>query len=92
MPWYLGNSRPFMHSWMSEFSFGWSMVPLAIWSVLWTGLALWHAARRGEKWWFIFFLLVHTVGIVEIIYLAFVVKAFGSQKGSTKKSSRRRSR
>ncbi len=92
MPWYLGNSRPFMYSWMSNFSLGWSLVPLAIWSVLWTGLALWHAARRGDKWWFIFFLLVHTIGIAEIIYLVFVVKAFGTQKGQAKKSSRRRSR
>lgn len=74
MPWYLGNSRS------SGFQGLWStnmIIPLMVWSAVWTGLALWHAARRGEKWWFIFFLLVHTAGIAEILYLAFVVKVFG---------------
>jgi len=82
MPWYLGNG-----SMMSQGFLGWGIIPLAVWSLLWTGLALWHSARRGEKWWFILFLLVHTLGILEIIYLVFVAKAF-----KQKKSSRRRSR
>lgn len=51
---------------------------LAAWSMVWTGLSLWHAAKRGEKGWFIFFLLVHTAGIIEFIYLLFIVKAFNS--------------
>ncbi|OGG04115.1 hypothetical protein A2Z33_03050 [Candidatus Gottesmanbacteria bacterium RBG_16_52_11] len=46
---------------------------LALWSLVWTALSLWHAARRGEKRWFVWFLLVHTAGIVEIAYLYFVV-------------------
>ena len=37
------------------------------------GLALWHAARRSEKWWFIILLVVNTVGILELIYLYVVV-------------------
>ena len=65
---------------------GWSIVPLAIWSAIWTGLALWHAAQRKEKWWFIFFLLVHTLGIVEILYLVFVAKAFGKKTTPRKRS------
>ena len=36
--------------------------------------SLWYSARRGEKIWFIVFLLVNTVGILELIYLIFVVK------------------
>ena len=67
--------------------FRWGIIPLTLWSLFWTGLALWHAAVRREKWWFILFLLVHTAGILEIIYLVFVARAFGQ-----KKSSRRRSR
>ncbi|MBP9814070.1 hypothetical protein KBC80_02650 [Candidatus Woesebacteria bacterium] len=67
LPWYLGNSR------------GFDFLPMGIlflfmWSAVWTGLALWHAARRGNSGWFIWFLLVHTAGIVEIIYLFTVVK------------------
>ena len=45
------------------------IIPLAIWAVFWKGLALWHAARRGNTVWFIVLLLVNTVGILEIIYL-----------------------
>ena len=85
MPWYLGNSQPFMNSW--DLGMGLWILPLAVWSVLWSGLALWHAAKRADTWWFIFFLLVHSMGIVEILYLIFVAKAIGQ-----KKSSRRRSR
>lgn len=81
-PWFLGNSRPFGYSMMGAWGIGSWVIPLAIWSVVWTGLALWHASRRQEKWWFIFFLLVHTAGIVEIIYLVFVAKAFAEKKSS----------
>lgn len=54
------------------------MVPFILafilWAVVWKGLALWHAARRKEPVWFIVFLLVNTLGILEIIYLFFVAK------------------
>ncbi len=38
------------------------------------GYALWYAAKRGEKWWFIAILVVNTAGILEIVYLVFFVK------------------
>lgn len=50
------------------------VVLLLLWSIFWKGLALWHAAKRGEKIWFIVFLLLNTVGVVEILYLVFVAK------------------
>lgn len=82
MPWYLGNNRmDFSHWW----GFPGVVVPLALWSVIWTGLALWHAAKRQEKWWFILFLFVHTAGIIEILYLVFAAKAFATPKSSRKK-------
>ncbi len=62
------------------------IIPLAIWSAVWTGFALWHAARRGEKWWFVIFLFVHTAGILEIIYLVFVARAFGRTSRHKKRS------
>ncbi len=75
MPWYLGNSNNLDH-WS-----GAGIAVVALWSAVWTGLALWHAATRGQKGWFILFLLVHTAGILEIMYLLFVVKVLsGSQK------------
>lgn len=81
-PWYLGNSRFDGTQWWGLPGF---IVPLALWSVIWTGLALWHAARREEKGWFIFFLLVHTAGVIEILYLLFVGKVFASAKLSKAK-------
>lgn len=45
-----------------------------LWSVVWKGLALWHAARRGEYWWFMALLVINTLGILEIIYLFVIAK------------------
>lgn len=39
------------------------------WSLAWKGMALWKAAREGDKGWFVVLLLVNTVGILEILYL-----------------------
>ena len=50
----------------------WSLfiiIPLAVWSLFWKALALWHSARRGNAVWFVVLLLVNTLGILEIIYL-----------------------
>jgi len=85
MPWYLGNSSRFS-VWAPGF-----IIPLAVWSVAWTGLALWNSAKRGEKWWFILFLVVHTAGILEIVYLIFVAKLFSPAKpNKVSRLSRRR--
>jgi len=44
------------------------------WTLLWKGWALWLAARRGEKLWFIPLLILNTLGILEIIYIFVVAK------------------
>lgn len=44
-------------------------VILAIWSIAIKGYALWHAARNGQKEWFIALLVINTVGILELVYL-----------------------
>jgi methionyl-tRNA synthetase len=49
----------------------WIIVAL-IWTIIWKGLALWQASKRNEKIWFIAMLVVNTVGILEIIYLAYL--------------------
>lgn len=45
------------------------LIPLLLWSLVWKGLALWRAARLGQKWWYIALLPVNTLGILEILYL-----------------------
>ena len=47
---------------------------IAIVVIVLKGYSLWYAARRGEKWWFIALLILNTIGILELIYLIFVVK------------------
>jgi hypothetical protein len=52
-------------------------VAIALWSLVWKGLALWAAARGEQQWWFIIILIVNTAGILEIIYLLFFRKREG---------------
>jgi hypothetical protein len=40
-----------------------------IWTLVWKGMALWKAAQKGNKVWFVVLLLVNTVGILDILYL-----------------------
>ncbi|OGZ95455.1 MAG: hypothetical protein A2847_02445 [Candidatus Sungbacteria bacterium RIFCSPHIGHO2_01_FULL_50_25] len=40
-----------------------------VWSVVWKGMALWKAARQGDKIWFVILLFVNTLGILEILYI-----------------------
>jgi len=47
-------------------------VLVLIWSIIWKGMALWHSARRQQIGWFIVFLLVNTIGILEIMYLFYI--------------------
>jgi methionyl-tRNA synthetase len=47
---------------------------VALWSLIWKGLALWRAARVEQTAWFVILLVVNTAGILEIIYLLFFAK------------------
>ena len=50
------------------------IIVLLIWSMIWKGIALWKAGRNNQLAWFVVMLIVNTVGILEIIYLAFFQK------------------
>lgn len=75
---YSGNVGLFNHG-----LFGLFLVPLVLWSLVWKGWALWTAARKGDKWWYIALLLLNTAGILEIIYIFLISKQ--NQKTSSKK-------
>lgn len=47
---------------------------LALWTIVWKGLALWKAARNDERYWYIALLVLNTAGILEILYLFFFAK------------------
>lgn len=44
-------------------------IGLFAWVMVWKGFALWKAAQKGSKPWFVVFLVVNTLGILEILYL-----------------------
>ena len=47
----------------------WVLVLLLIWALAWKGVAMWKAARLGQKVWFIAILVINTFGILEILYI-----------------------
>jgi len=52
-------------------------IALIAWSIVWKGLALWKSARQSDKVWFVVFLVVNTLGILEILY----IYVFGKKSG-----------
>ena len=64
-------------------SFSLLFIVLLVWGLFWKGFALWYAAKRDEKWWFVAFLIINTAGILEIVYIFFVAKihSFRSRVG-----------
>lgn len=61
---------------------------ILIWSLVWTGLALWRSARRSEKVWFIIILITNTLGLLEIIYLFLIARE--PKKKAIRKSKRKK--
>ena len=48
---------------------GW-LIPLLIIDAILKGIALWKAARNNQKYWFIALVVINSIGILPIIYLA----------------------
>lgn len=40
-----------------------------VWSLIWKGIALWKAAHKNDKIWYVALLVINTVGILEILYI-----------------------
>lgn len=66
------NFMPSIFDVPGYFAIGAGFLVLFAWSLVWKGLALWHAAGNKQKNWFILLLLVNTAGILELVYLLFV--------------------
>ncbi len=45
------------------------LIVLMIWTAIWKGFALWKAARKKQKAWFIVFLIFNTLALLEILYI-----------------------
>lgn len=45
-----------------------------LWELIWKGIGLWKAGRNNQPVWFVFILILNTIGILPIIYLLFFQK------------------
>ncbi len=45
---------------------------VVLWMLPWKAVALWKAAQRNKKGWFIALLLLNTLGILEGIYIFWI--------------------
>jgi len=66
----------------------WVIALITIWTLPWKGVALWKSAKNGQLVWFIALLVLNTLAILEIVYLAFFQKKV-SKKVTSKKKKRR---
>lgn len=56
------------------------LILIFLWMLPWKGVALWKAAGRGEKKWFIAMLILNTFAILEILYIFVFSKDKDSKK------------
>ena len=52
---------------------------VALWDLIWKALAMWKAAKRSSKVWFVVLLVLNTAGLLPILYLG-LTKIFDSRK------------
>ncbi len=50
-----------------------------LWVLPWKIYALWTASKKNHKIWFVVFILVNTLGILEIIYIFYIAKKSWSE-------------
>jgi len=67
----------------------WLITIALLWSLSWKGLALWKSARKNSPIWFVFLLVVNTLGIFEILYI-FLFSEIKLPKIKGKKRSRKK--
>lgn len=57
----------FSQEWLNENI--WWVGVLALWELVWKGIALWKAAREESKPWFVALLLINSSGLLPIFYI-----------------------
>ncbi len=50
-----------------------------LWTLPWKGIALWRAAKNGQKKWFVALLVVNTLAILDIVYILYFSKLKAKQ-------------
>jgi len=52
----------------------WVIVLIMAWVLPWKGYALWIAAKKEHKYWFVIILVANTLAILDILYIFFFSK------------------
>jgi len=52
----------------------WLLILTMVWILPWKGYALWTAARRDNKRWFIALVILNTLAILDIFYIFYIAK------------------
>jgi hypothetical protein len=55
----------------------WILILITVWVLPWKGYALWTAAERRHKLWFVAILVLNTLAILDIIYIFVIAKKTG---------------
>lgn len=63
----------------------WLIWIVLIWSIFWKGMALWKAAQRRDKLWFIAILILNTLGILDIFYFYVYTRLIDQKKAAENK-------
>jgi len=64
------------------------LIALAIWEMIWKGIAMWKAGRNNQLAWFVCILIFNTVGILPIVYLLWFQKPKAAKPSGTRKAKR----
>lgn len=52
----------------------WIFIIAIFWVLPWKGYAMWTASQKGHRKWFIVFLILNTLAILEIFYVFQIAK------------------
>lgn len=66
------------------------LIVALVWSLIWKAIAFWKTARNNHLVWFGVFFIVHTFGILEILYIFLFSKIRLDKKKTLPKKSRKR--
>jgi hypothetical protein len=57
-----------------------AIVALIVWDTFWKGLALWRAAHKDHRVWFVILIIVNTAGLLPIFYLLWFPKDYEKKR------------
>ena len=70
----------------------WVYLPVIALELIMKGFALWKAAKKDHKYWFVALLVLNPVGVLPVIYLLFFADRARAETKPTRKSVGRKNK